>query len=115
MSGFGHYERSAAELEREIVIRGIMIGLDWGNPPQIHALAREALSCSPAQRLALLRSPDRKKKAMGELFAFSALMLDIMRQGAGAGVRVPGGKVWDIFERALAAARDQGAESGDLP
>lgn len=29
MSGFGHYARTADELEREIVKRGIAIGLDW--------------------------------------------------------------------------------------
>ena len=31
MSGFGHYARTADELEREIVKRGIAIGLDFGD------------------------------------------------------------------------------------
>ncbi|MDR2261635.1 MAG: hypothetical protein LBE06_12055 [Azoarcus sp.] len=113
MSGFGHYERSAVELEREIVIRGIVIGLDWGESPQVRALAREALFCAPERRLAMLRNPDRKERAKGELFALSELMLDIMRQGAQAGVRVSAGKVWETFERALAAAsREPRPEAG---
>ena len=29
MSGFGHYARTADELEREIYKRGLALGLDW--------------------------------------------------------------------------------------
>ena len=39
MSGFGHYARTADELEREIVKRGIAIGLDWQDSARLRALA----------------------------------------------------------------------------
>ncbi|MDR2092719.1 MAG: hypothetical protein LBP58_05320 [Azoarcus sp.] len=101
MSGFGHYERTAAELENAIVTRGILLGLDWSDQVQICALASEALDCTPEKRLAMLRARDRRMRAKGELFAFSTLMLDIMRQGAQAGVRIPDMGVWQTFARAL--------------
>ena len=39
MSGFGHYARTADELEREIVKRGIAIGLDWDDAARLRELA----------------------------------------------------------------------------
>lgn len=113
MSGFGHYERTALELEDEIVTRGVLMGLDWADPVQVRALASEALDCTSEQRLAMLRAHDEKVKAKGELFALSELMLDIMRQSALAGVHVPDVGVWETFSRALAeAARAPGAADG---
>ncbi|MDR1661863.1 MAG: hypothetical protein LBR95_05470 [Azoarcus sp.] len=112
MSGFGHYERTAAELEDEIVTRGVLLGLDWADPVQVRALAREALACAAGAPLVLLRAQDARARAKGELFALSALMLDIMRQSAQAGVHVPEVGVWKTFGRALAdASRDASAEN----
>ncbi|MDR1463364.1 MAG: hypothetical protein LBI68_09570 [Azoarcus sp.] len=102
MSGFGHYERTAAELEDEILTRGVLLGLDWANQIQVRALASEALDCTSGQRLAMLQSLDWRIKAKGELFALSTLMLDIMRQSAQTGVQVPDVGIWKIFARALA-------------
>ncbi|MDR3214340.1 MAG: hypothetical protein LBT71_10565 [Azoarcus sp.] len=111
MSGFGHYERTALELEDEIVTRGVLIGLDWSDPAQVRALAREALGCTSEQRLAMLHASDGSMKARGELFALSELMLDIMRQSALAGVQVPEMGVWRTFGRALADAAQEPADT----
>jgi hypothetical protein len=102
MSGFGHYEHTAAELEDEILTRGVLLGLDWTNQIQVRALASEALDCTSEQRLAMLQSLDWRTKAKGELFALSTLMLDIMRQSAQTGVQVSDVGIWKIFARALA-------------
>ncbi|MDR1424744.1 MAG: hypothetical protein LBI92_09130 [Azoarcus sp.] len=104
MSGFGHYDRTAAELEDEIVTCGVLIGIDWADPVQVRALANEALSCTGEQRLAMLHHHDEKVRAKGELFAFSELMLDIMRQSAQTGVHVPEVGVWNSLGHALTAA-----------
>lgn len=103
MSGFGHYDRTAAELEDEIVTRGVLIGIDWADPTQVYALAAEALTCTSGQRLAMLHHHDEKVRAKGELFALSELMLDIMRQSAQTGVHVPDVGVWNTLGRALTA------------
>lgn len=109
MSGFGHYTRTADELEREIVKRGIAIGLNWDDKATLHALARQALSCTPACMMSLLRSPDRRKKLTGELFALSELMFQNMRQSAETGVHAQGGPAWKAFGRALYEEYDAGA------
>ncbi|MDR1229455.1 MAG: hypothetical protein LBK55_10690 [Azoarcus sp.] len=102
MSGFGHYERTAAELENEIATRGVLLGLDWTDQVQMRALVSEALDCTSEQRLAMLRADDVRMKAKGELFALSTLMLDIMRQSAQTGVRLSDVGIWKTLARALA-------------
>lgn len=101
MSGFGHYARTALELEREIFKRGLMIGVDWQDPAAMRSLAHEALTCTTACRLEMLRSADRQQRGRGELFALAEMMLDTMRQSAQIGVHTQGGEVWKAFGRAL--------------
>jgi hypothetical protein len=108
MSGFGHFDRNAQELEREIIRRGILLGIDWDDAAAVRALAREALEGDSAHNLEALRSPDRLRRARAELFALAALMLRTMQQSAAIGVHTHGGPVWKAFGRALieeAAAR----------
>ncbi len=101
MSGFGHFARDAEELEREIVKRGILLGIDWNDHAALRALAREALECDPACSLAALRDPDRQRRARAELFALAELMLRTMQQSAEIGVHTHGGPAWKAFGRAL--------------
>ena len=109
MSGFGHYARTADELEREIMKRGIAIGVDWEDAVRLRELAKQALSCTSNCMMKLLRSPIRQEKLTGELFALSELMLVNMRQSAEIGVHTHGGPVWKAFGRALYEAYDAGA------
>ncbi len=109
MSGFGHYSRTADELEREILKRGIAIGIDWDDPSRMRDLARRALSCTPTCMMKLLRSPQRQDKLTGELFALSELMLQNMRQSAEIGFETHGGPAWKAFGRALNEEYDAGA------
>ncbi|GAB1461497.1 MAG: hypothetical protein JNL37_11845 [Thauera sp.] len=108
MSGFGHYARTADELEREILKRGIAIGVDWDDPSRMRDLARRALSCTPACMMKLLRSPVRQDKLTGELFALSELMLQNMRESAEIGFETHGGPAWKAFGRALNEEYDAG-------
>ncbi|WP_449191989.1 hypothetical protein [Thauera sp.] len=108
MSGFGHYERTADELEREIVKRGIAIGIDWQDAARLRELAARALSCTPGCMMKMLRSPIRQEKLTGELFALSELMFENMRQSAEVGMHTHGGPAWKAFGRALYEAYDAG-------
>lgn len=101
MSGFGHYARTACELEREIYKRGIALGLDWEDHTSMRALAREALTGEAGNTMRLLRSPQRQEKLVGELFALAVLMMNTMRQSAEIGIHTSGGKAWKAFGRAL--------------
>lgn len=111
MTGFEHFERDATELEREILMRGILLGLDWSDHAQMRRLAREALEGGPQHTQALLRDPDPQRRARGELFALGVLMLRTMQGSAQTGIHTHGGRAWKAFGRALieeAESRGQG-------
>ena len=101
MSGFEHFARDAVELEREILKRGILLELDWSDTAAVRRLAREALDGGAEHTRALLRDPDPRLKARGELFAFAVLMLRTMQESAAIGVHTHGGPVWKAFGSAL--------------
>ncbi|AMO38586.1 MULTISPECIES: hypothetical protein [Thauera] len=112
MSGFGHYARTADELEREIYKRGLALGIDWDDQVRLRELARQALSSEPGNVMRLLRSPIRQDKLTGELFALSELMLNTMRQSAQIGVHTSGGRAWKAFGRALYQESESLEEAG---
>ena len=101
MSGFGNYARRAKEIEREIFLRGLALGVDWDDPIRLRALARHALSCKPGCVDSLFRSALSEDKLTAELFALSELMLHTMRQSAQIDVKTSAGKTWKAFGRAL--------------
>lgn len=101
MSGFGHYARDAVELEREMLKRGILLGLDWEDEAALRAMAREALTCTPECNMQMLRDPDPRRRARAEFYALAMLMLETMRQSAEIGVHTHGGAAWKAFGRAL--------------
>ncbi|MBT0962752.1 hypothetical protein [Denitromonas iodatirespirans] len=118
MSGFENYREDTAALEREIEVRGIVLGIDWHNTAEVMALAREALASSPAHVEALVRDPDPKLKAKGELFALAVLMLQTMAESASIGIHSHGGSAWKALGHAFlvltdAARRDASAPSAD--
>ncbi len=110
MSGFEHFSRDAVELEREILTRGVLLGLDWGDEAAMRQLAREALDGGPEHIRTLLRDPNPQLRARGELFALGVLMLRLMQGSAAYGLHTHGGPAWKAFGRALIeeAGRDQG-------
>ena len=101
MSGFEHFSRDALELEREILKRGILMGLDWDDTATLRQLAREALDGGADHTQALLRDPDPQLRAKGQLFAFAVLMLRLMEGSAATGMHTHGGVAWKAFGRAL--------------
>lgn len=112
MSGFGHYERDAVELEREILKRGFLLDLDWDDEVALRTMAREALTCTPECNVQMLRDPDPKRRARAELYALAMLMLEVMRQSAEIGVHTHGGPAWKAFGRALIEEADRLARDG---
>ncbi|MCK0507236.1 hypothetical protein [Aromatoleum anaerobium] len=112
MSGFEHFARDAIELEREILKRGILLGLDWADAAAMRQLAREALDGGAEHTTALLHDPDPQHKARGELFAFAVLMLRTMTESAETGLHTHGGPAWKAFGRALIEESRRGPLSG---
>jgi hypothetical protein len=101
-----------AELEDAIAIRCVVIGLDWTDSAQMHALASEALQCTTEQHLAMLHAPDAQTRARGDLFAFAVLMFDTLRQSAQSGLFVEGSGICKALSRAFDAVYSDSARSG---
>lgn len=102
MPAFENYSREATEIEREITRRGLVLGIDWQDEVQVHALAREALAYKDADRVELeAHGRDAKALAKIEIFGLAQLMLSVMRQSADEGMFTHGGEVWKALARAL--------------
>lgn len=103
MSGFENYTRQAVELEREIVRKGIALGIDWDDAAAVRTLAREAF----AHKVATSVAPgDAAELARLELFGLISLMLQVMTESAGQGIETHGGPAWKALARALWAERE---------
>lgn len=109
MSGFEHFARDAEDLEREIVKRGIALGIDWSDQARLREYAQEALNCTPECNWDMLHSPDRQERMRAELYALSVLMLRTMTESAELGIHTHGGPAWKAFGRALIEASERGA------
>ena len=99
MSGFENFSRQAAELELEIVRKGIALGIDWDDAAEVAALAREALDFKANQLDCDFSDP--QLHARHELFGLAHLMLRVMEESAREQIHTHGGPVWKIFGRAL--------------
>ncbi len=104
MSGLENYSREAAQIEHEIEIKGVILGIDWNDPLQVRELARQALDCKPG---AIDCSPDEpQERARLELFGLAQLMLTVMKESAEQDIDTHGGPAWKAFARALWAEHD---------
>lgn len=102
MSGFENFQQDANELEHEIALRGIVLGIDWNNEAQVRLLAREALDHAKEASRAAAACCNHQEQAKAELFAFAALMLRTMQESAeDGGLLTHGGPVWKTFAKAL--------------
>lgn len=102
MGGFENYSAETREIEREIVRKGIILGIDWEDEVQVRALAREAVEHgSDDVRRAEADPGDSHLMAKVDLFGLAALMLRTMQESAEAGFMTHGGPAWKAFARAL--------------
>jgi len=99
MAGFENYTREAQQIEREIVRKGLVLGIDWEDEVQVRALARAALNCR--SDAAECQADDPHSLARIELFGLVQLMLTVMRQSADDGMLTHGGPAWKTLARAL--------------
>jgi hypothetical protein len=113
---FEHYARDAEELEHQIAMLGVALGIDWEHGSAVRALAREALQGGAAHIEELVRSADASQRAKGELFALGVMMLRTMETSAEEGIHTHGGPCWKAFGRALieeaGAARTRPKDGG---
>jgi len=105
MSGFGHFDRTIAEIVKEIAVCCALLNLDWTDALQVRTLVDEFLRCTSEQRLAMLRALDERTKTRGRLFALLTLLLDTARRSAQTGVRTTSGsKLWQALDLAFTEA-----------
>lgn len=105
MSGFENHAETVAQLEREIIRRGLVLGIDWTDEGSVTALAREAMEHGRDDvRRVETGEHDPKLMAKVDLFGLAALMLRTMQESAEEGIERHGGPVWKAFARALWAA-----------
>ncbi len=105
MSGFENFSRQAQEIEREIIRKGIALGIDWDDPIEVQSLAQEALACKPNELDC--DHDDPQQHIRHELFGLIHLMLQVMAESAGQGVETHGGAVWKALARSLWSARER--------
>lgn len=105
MSGFENYSRQAEQLEHEIELKGLILGIDWNDPAQVRALARQALDCKLGE--ASCDPADRRERARIELFGLAQLMLTVMKESANQQMLTHGGAAWKTFAHALWAEHDR--------
>ena len=112
MSGFENYARNVAEIESEIVRKGIVLGIDWSDVGEVRALAREALDhLGDAVRMAAAHPDDHQLMAKVDLFGLAGIMLKTMEESASVGIESHGGPAWKAFAKALwAEAKLRGVE-----
>lgn len=103
MSGFENYARQAEALEREIVRKGIALGIDWDDAVAVRTLARAAFAHKQAVPVA---PGDSAGLAREELFGLIGLMLQVMTESASEGIESHGGPAWKALARALWAERE---------
>ena len=102
MAGFENYARDTAEIETEIVRKGIALGIDWSDEVAVRALAMEAINhLSDIVRQAAAEPENYELQAKAELFGLAGLMLKTMAESAGEGFESHGGPAWKSFARAL--------------
>ena len=107
MAGFEPYARDAEAIEREIVTRGLVLGIDWQDAAQVGLLARELSEGGSGHVERLVRSKDPRERARGELFAFAILMQQTMAESAERGIHTHGGAVWKSLGGALIECDEQ--------
>ncbi len=105
MSGFENFSRQAQEIEREIIRKGIALGVDWDHPLEVQLLAQDALTCKPHELDCDYGDPQQRIRH--ELFGLIHLMLQVMTESAGQGIETHGGPVWKALARALWTARER--------
>jgi hypothetical protein len=114
VSGFENHAESVRSLEREIIRKGLILGIDWENEADVRALAHEAFTHAKedVQRVSA-GSKDARLMAKVDLFGLAALMLKTFQESADEGVESHGGPVWKAFARALWAECEQ-CETGSF-
>lgn len=102
MAGFDHYAQDTAEIESEIVRKGIVLGIDWSDQAAVRELAKAALDHLDADMIISSSGPvDYKQLARIDLFGLAALMLKTMTKSADQGIESHGGRAWKAFAQAL--------------
>lgn len=109
MVGFVNFNQDSAEIEAEIVRKGIALGIDWDDEVAVRALAREAVHHMAEQTRVSSRGPvDYQQLAKIDLFGLAGVMLKMMEESAGHGIESHGGPAWKAFARALWAEAQGG-------
>ena len=105
MAGFENYGNATKYIEREIIIKGIALGIDWADKEQVQQLAHDALNHldSDVTKSATEVTINRKLRAQVDLYGLAGMMLKTMTESAELGFESHGGLAWKSLSRALLA------------
>ncbi len=101
MAEFEDQQGDAAQISREIAGKLVALGVDWNDPEEMRALAREALDFRGSSQKRFLASGEPVSRLKLELFGLIGLMLKTMEEGASFGGHIHGSEVWKAMARAL--------------
>ena len=91
----------AKQVEAEIVAKGKVVGIDWGNEMAVRNLAKQSLA-SPDATLPIgfsMSSPEGMAKI--ELLGLAQMVLKIVQQCGDEDFSKLGGAAWSAFAKAL--------------
>ena len=102
MAGYENFLEDSAQIEKEILRRGVVLNIDRSDEVQLHALASEALDhLNEAARIPVREPVDYEQLAKTDLFGLAGVMLTMMAASARRGVQSHGGPAWKAFAKAL--------------
>lgn len=106
MSQLENQQADALQISNELARCLIAMGVDWNDPLELRALAREALSYKPGQIGQPLAVTDFEAHARIKFYGLVALMFQTMEEGAQEGEHVHGSELWKSLARALWAEKE---------
>lgn len=101
MSQIEDHKTETSLIERELMRKMLVLGLDWHDDATMKKLASECKVFGPEQAQAAFASNEGAAKTKAELFVLASLMMKTMANAANESREVHGGEVWKAFGKHL--------------
>ena len=109
MSEIEHAAANVREIGREILRKGIILGIDWNNHTQVVQLAHQTLAYRSGAHKANFGNGERRngrgwngeERVMEELVGLTTMMIQTIVHAGELSLLDQGGEAWQVFLRAL--------------
>ena len=101
MSQIEDHKTETSLIERELMRKMLVLGLDWHDSATMKKLASECKAFGPEQAQAVFALNGGEAKIKAEIFVLASLMMKTMANAANEGREVHGGEVWKAFGKHL--------------